>query len=179
MSSLLPPAGRPEWPLHYREALKLLGTREVLGSASNPVILAWAKEVGFARLGIPYTTDATPWCGLFAAVCFTRAGLEPPPIAVRALQWAKIGTPVAQPQVGDVLVFRRPGGGHVGFYEAEDATHYWTLGGNQADGVNTMRIEKSRCTARRRPPGVADLGPAGIVRRDRSAAAPPVSRDEA
>jgi len=46
--------------------------------------------------------------------------------------------------LGDILVFSRKGGGHVGFYVAEDATAYHVLGGNQSDSVSITRIAKSR-----------------------------------
>ena len=126
------------------EAVKLLGVAEAPGSINNPVIMAWAKEVGKARLGISYSADSVPWCGLFMAVCAVRAGLEPPPIAVRALAWAGWGTPVQRAALGDVLVFTRKGGGHVGLYVGEDANAYHVLGGNQGDKVSVTRIAKAR-----------------------------------
>jgi hypothetical protein len=49
-------------PRTLQEARKLFGTKEVAGSANNPVILGWAKEVGLAK---SYNDDAIPWCGLF------------------------------------------------------------------------------------------------------------------
>jgi hypothetical protein len=41
-----------------------------------------------------------------------------------------------------VLVFERPGGGHVGYYFGEDATAYHVLGGNQGDAVTIARIAR-------------------------------------
>ena len=52
--------------------------------------------------------------------------------------------------LGDVLVFSRNGGGHVGFYVGEDTTHYHVLGGNQSDSVNIARIAKNRLFGIRR-----------------------------
>lgn len=46
---------------------------------------------------------------------------------------------------------QRPGGGHVGFYVAEDRDCFHVLGGNQHDAVSIARIERSRCVAMRRP----------------------------
>lgn len=57
-----------------------------------------------------------------------------------------------------MLVFDRAGGGHVGFYVGEDLTSYHVLGGNQGDRVSIMRLEKSRCVARRWPTGRAVVG---------------------
>jgi hypothetical protein len=58
---------------------------------------------------------------------------------------------VQSPGLGDVLVFTRNGGGHVGFYVAEDKDCYHVLGGNQSNSVTITRIAKSRCIAFRRP----------------------------
>jgi cell wall-associated NlpC family hydrolase len=51
---------------------------------------------------------------------------------------------------GDVLTFRRNGGGHVGIYVGEDDVCYHVLGGNQSNMVNITRIEKKRCAGIRR-----------------------------
>jgi uncharacterized protein (TIGR02594 family) len=126
------------------EAVKLLGVVEAPGSVDNPVIMEWGKKVGKARLGMSYSADSIPWCGLFMAVCAVNAGLEPPPIAVRALAWSGWGQPVQRPALGDVLVFTRKGGGHVGLYVGEDAQAYHVLGGNQGDKVCVTRIAKAR-----------------------------------
>lgn len=130
------------------EALKLYGTLERVGPASNPVILAWAKEVGVEK---DYTDDGTAWCGLFMAVIAKRANwpLVDAPLWARA--WAGWQGKSPRPSLGDVLVFARKGGGHVGLYVGEDETFYHVLGGNQGDAVSVMRIAKSRCIAIRRP----------------------------
>jgi cell wall-associated NlpC family hydrolase len=52
--------------------------------------------------------------------------------------------------LGDVLTFKRNGGGHVGIYVGEDQTHYHVLGGNQNNSVNVARIAKSRLNQARR-----------------------------
>ena len=52
-------------------------------------------------------------------------------------------------------MFKRPGGGHVGFLVGQDATRYRVLGGNQSDAVTETWIEKARCVAIRWPAGVA------------------------
>ena len=137
-------------PRILREALKLYGTAETPGPASNPEILKWAVEVGAKRLGIQYKDDAVAWCGLFMAVCAKRAGLDLPAIPVRALSWVNYGTPVAKPMLGDILVFTRKGGGHVGLYVGEDDEAFHVLGGNQSDRVCITRIDKDRLTATRR-----------------------------
>jgi uncharacterized protein (TIGR02594 family) len=105
-------------PRMTEEALKLLGTIETPGAANNPAIMAWAAEVGLARV---YTADAIPWCGLFMAVVAHRAGKDLPSSPLWALSWAKFGTDAGQPRLGDVLTFVRDGGGHVAQYIGEDA----------------------------------------------------------
>jgi len=137
-------------PKIISEALALYGTLESPGAADNPVILGWAKEVG-KDVAAAYGHDAVPWCGLFAAVVAKRA--DKPVIAgpLWAANWAKFGTAADHASLGDVLVFQRPGGGHVGFYLAEDESAYHVLGGNQGDKVCISRVAKSRCVAVRRP----------------------------
>ncbi len=134
-------------PRMVQEGLKLLGTHEKPGSANNAAIMAWAKETD---LGMVYTADAVPWCGLFAAVVAKRAGKEIPKAPLWALSWANFGTEAGQPRLGDILTFTRTGGGHVGIYIAEDTTAYHVLGGNQSDQVCITRIDKRRLYRARR-----------------------------
>lgn len=131
------------------QALKLVGTVEVAGSGNSPKIMAWAKETGLDRGG--YTADSVPWCGLFMAVVAKRAGYAVPAHPLWALNWQNFGKRAAQPCLGDVLVFVRPSGGHVGLYIAEDRDAYHVLGGNQSDAVNFTRVDKSRLKGVRSP----------------------------
>ena len=133
-------------------ARELIGTRETPGPANNPKIMDWAAKLGGKKLGVAYAGDSVPWCGVFVAHCFNAIAIDPPPIAVRAKAWATWGLSVT-PGVGAVLVFERDGGGHVGFYVAEDDTHFHVLGGNQGDKVCITRIEKTRKVACRWPGG--------------------------
>ena len=55
------------------------------------------------------------------------------------------------PMLGDVLTFKRDGGGHVALYVGEDAGFYHVLGGNQSDQVCITRIARSRLHKARRP----------------------------
>jgi len=144
-------------PLWMKTARSQLGTRETAGPASNSKIMGWAKTVGRA-LGITYSDDSVPWCGLFVAYCVQSANYIPPPVAVRAKAWADWGE-ATTPCLGAILVFERKGGGHVGLYVAEDATAYHVLGGNQSDAVTVIRILKSRCVAVRWPRGYPKTKP--------------------
>lgn len=130
------------------EAVKLLGTTEDESSKSNKVILEWAEEVGVQAL---YTNDDIPWCGLFIAVVALRSGKKIVQNPLWAKNWTKFGTPAEDAMLGDVLVFQRNGGGHVGLYVGEDHRYFHILGGNQGNQVNIMRILKTRCISVRRP----------------------------
>jgi uncharacterized protein (TIGR02594 family) len=141
--------GALDAPRTIDEALKLYGTREIHGSEHNPAIIAWAAEVGVAS---DYTADETPWCGLFAAVVVQRANWAVPSNPLWARNWQNFGRPVqGRAGLGDVLVFKRGTGGHVGFYVADDAEAYHVLGGNEGDAVSIIRIPRNRCLAVRRP----------------------------
>lgn len=128
-------------PRMVSEGLKELGTVETPGSGNTPKIMAWAREV---NLEAHYSADSIPWCGLFVAVIAMRAGKTPPPGPLWALNWMKWGNDAGQPELGDVICFVRPGGGHVGIYICEDNATYHVLGGNQSDAVTITRIEKHR-----------------------------------
>jgi uncharacterized protein (TIGR02594 family) len=130
------------------EALKLYGTKEIVGNQHNHVIMGWAAETGLQAV---YTADEVPWCGLVMAVIAKRAGKQIPVAPLWALNWAKFGLQTNVPMLGDVLTFRRPGGGHVGIYVGEDKNCYHILGGNQGNAFNITRIEKHRLYRARRP----------------------------
>lgn len=136
-------------PQMLLEALKLYGTTEIPGSASNPVIMAWAKEVGV--LGW-YPDDATPWCGLFMGVCAKRGGFPYDSELLSSLAWAKWGDHVNgnNAMLGDTLIFIRPGGGHVAFYIGESADKFLVFGGNESNTTTFEWISKSRLFAARR-----------------------------
>lgn len=151
--NIIPPAYR--WlqeleplPLMVRHGLAEHGVIEGPGAAENPVILDWAREVGLAGV---YGSDAIPWCGLFMAVIAKRAGKAVPDKPLWALNWSRFGIAADRPVLGDVLVFRRDGGGHVGLYAGEDDRAFHVLGGNQSDRVCFTRIARSRLHAARRP----------------------------
>lgn len=149
----LPPAYKwleqvPVLPLMVAEGLKTLGTVETPGAGNNPVLLGWASEVG---LKATYTADEIPWCGLWVAVIAQRASKPVVASPLWALSWATFGQDGGQPELGDILTFQRPGGGHVALYIGEDASAYHVLGGNQSDKVCFARIEKKRLYRCRQP----------------------------
>jgi uncharacterized protein (TIGR02594 family) len=131
------------------EAIKLLGIKEVPGSGDNRTILQWAETLGLEK---EYRKDDIPWCGLFIAYVCKQAGLAVVEKPLWARNWANFGTKETVAMLGDILVFVRDGGGHVGIYVGEDKTAYHVLGGNQSDMVCVTRIRKERCVAIRRTP---------------------------
>jgi hypothetical protein len=52
--------------------------------------------------------------------------------------------------LGDILTFKRNGGGHVGFYVGEDKECFHVLGGNQGNQMCVSRIAKARLHKARR-----------------------------
>lgn len=137
------------------EALKLYGLKEQPGEGDNPEVMALAKEVGLETI---YKHDSIAWCGLLINAVAKRAGKAIPEWKdqwdpLRAAQWKSFGTEVHNHEAafGDVLIFQRPGGGHVGLYVGESLTNFFVLGGNQADQVNIVPIGKDRLRYVRRP----------------------------
>lgn len=160
----MPSAGALNDPslVWFKEATRLIGTREQPGIGSNPAILDWASKEG-----IPYKSDDIPWCGLFVGHCITSTlDREPTPSNVLgARAWGSFGIKT-QPTPGAVMVFWRKsvtsGLGHVGFYAGEDATAYRILGGNQSDSVSLAWVIKERLVASRWPSTVPPPIPAPV-----------------
>lgn len=143
----------------FKEATRLLGTRETPGSGSNPAILDWARDVGAM-----YDSDDIPWCALFVSHCIA-ATLDGEPLPARLLSacaWSKFGHQTA-PTPGAVMVFWRKsvesGLGHVGFYAGENDRAFRVLGGNQSDEVSLAWIAKDRLLAARWPSTVPAMVP--------------------
>ncbi len=154
------------------EAIKYLGIQEVLGKEHNPIIMQWADELGLRKI---YTNDEIPWCGLYVAIVCKRADKEVVTNPLWARNWLKFGTKQPTAMLGDILVFSRGTGGHVGFYVGEDKDCYHVLGGNQGDKVCVTRVRKLRCIGVRRPKWkiaqpksvrVITLGNNGIISED-------------
>ena len=148
-------------PKTIEEGLKLYGITEVVGKGSNKTIIGWRDELNQAGIKIEgYSDDDIPWCGLFAAIVAHRAGKAVIKDPLWARNWANFGVKSPAASLGDCLVFGRNGGGHVGWYVAEDSTAYHVLGGNQSNKVCITRVAKDRCLAVRRP--VYNAQPASV-----------------
>lgn len=134
------------------EALKIYGTKEIVGKQHNQIIVGWADELGIGEI---VDDDEQAWCGLAHAYVAYKAGKSLLPLKswdlLRALKWANWGVKADTPMLGDTLVFKRPGGGHVGLYAFETKDTYGCLGGNSGNEYKIVEIAKSRLVAARRP----------------------------
>lgn len=131
-------------PKMLLELLAHYGLTEIPGTASNPVIMNWAKEVGAASY---YSNDDTPWCALAMSHAAKAAGKPLPPDPLAAKNWAKFGVGISRPMLGDVVVFPH----HVALYVGETATSFALLGGNQGDRLSIANFLKAGAIAFRRP----------------------------
>lgn len=132
--------------------LSYLGLREYPGTSNNPVIMDMARRLNVSSI---YTADSLSWCAVF--MCFICVIADKPmPFTgyevLRAASFVDWGNPVPKggEAFGDILVFKRPGGHHVGICIAESATTFHVLGGNQSDSVSFTEIRKDRLIACRR-----------------------------
>ncbi|HRC61590.1 MAG TPA: TIGR02594 family protein [Dehalococcoidia bacterium] len=161
-------------PVWLRIARADIGLREIKGAPTAPKIAAWLQQ-----LGAWWRDDEQPWCGTCLAAWMKGAGLSIPKAWYRALAWAQWGAEVA-PTPGAVVVFQRPGGGHVGLLVGRTNTGaLLVLGGNQSDAVCILAFNPARVVAIRWPiERLADLGaaPADLPL---LAATGPLSRNEA
>lgn len=151
---------KPPWDV---EAKRLMGVKEIAGARSNPTILGWAQRSG-GWVASFFKNDDTPWCGLFVGHCIglTLPDEPLPSNPLSALAWGKFGRGLTIPAPGAVCVFKRAGGGHVGFYAGEDREAIHVRGGNQSNAVTVARVARSRLVGFRWPSTVP-LPQAGVV----------------
>jgi uncharacterized protein (TIGR02594 family) len=139
-------------PKMLLEGLKIYGTAELVGPKHNPIILGWADEIGVGNI---VNDDEQAWCGLAHAYVAFKAGKSLLPLKgwhlLRALDWLVWGIGVEEPELGDTLVFKRPGGGHVGIYIFETLKTYGCMGGNSSNTYKIVEIDKLRLVGSRRP----------------------------
>lgn len=133
-------------------AIDYLGLKEKPGAGNNPIIIGMAKRLNVDNI---YVADSISWCALFISYLCEITG-KPMPFTgyeiLRAASFVNWGNPVppGKEALGDILVFSRPGGNHVGIYIAESPTTFHVLGGNQSDSVSFTEIKKNRLIACRR-----------------------------
>lgn len=140
----------PAWIV---EARKYIGERELKGLKHNPLILQMWRDI--KRGGIK--DDETPWCAAFTGAVLERCGIKSTRFesAGSYLGW---GEQLLKPALGCVVVFKRDGGGHVGFVVGQNsAGDLLVLGGNQSDAVNIRAFPRLRVSGYRWPVGVQDV----------------------
>lgn len=111
-------------------ALAELGQAEVPGGEHNRRILEY-----HARTSLRAKTDETPWCASYVSWVLEQSEIISAHSA-RAMDYATWGQPLATPALGCVVVLRRTGGGHVGFWMGERDGKVLVLGGNQGNRVS-------------------------------------------
>lgn len=96
----------------------------------------------------------TAWCAAYVNATLNQAGLEGSG-SLAARSFLDVGTPVDEPQPGDLAVFWRGSPddwrGHVGFYQGMDPEgNILVLGGNQGDAVSVAPYPQERLLGYRR-----------------------------
>ena len=88
----------------------------------------------------------TAWCAGWANAILTKAGYQNTG-SLMAKSYLKYGKKVTKPKKGDILVFNRRGGGHVGFYmgtvKKDGIKYFKVISGNSSNKV-TIRLYKAR-----------------------------------
>jgi len=121
------------------------GIKEITGISSHtPRILEY-----HAMTTLKAKQDEVPWCSSFVNWVMDRAGY-PITKSAAAKSWMKYGVEVPL-QYGCIVILKRTGGHHVGFYTGETANTVYLLGGNQADAVNVRQYKKESVLSARMP----------------------------
>ena len=101
------------------------------------------------------------WCGCTVGYCVAKSGVRPvymKGVDTKSFLWAQAwldwGTPVTDPQAGDVLVFDfGHGDHHVTLFDHDNGNGTWAcLGGNQDHEVMVSNFRRSQCIGIRRLP---------------------------
>ena len=128
-----------------------VGVLEREGSRHEARILEYHDSVSTSSA---LNTDEVPWCASFVNWCMTSVGISGPEHASASRNWREWGNGITEPVFGCLAVFRRTGGGHVGFVVGKITKHrmvgrrrdrheeeYYDLallGGNQSDRVSVV-----------------------------------------
>ncbi len=133
----------PQW---MRIAAAELGTKEIAGAKHNARIVEYHSATTLHA-----TADEVPWCASFVSWCLEKADVRSTRSAAAAsyLNWGV----EAKSQFGNVVVFSRPGGNHVGFdvWQDADTLDRLILGGNQSNKVCCQVFTTQRFRSERRP----------------------------
>jgi|SRR5688572_16798198 len=133
-------------------ALQYLGVKEIPGAKNNPVIMDMAKGLGVQKI---YASDEVSWCAVFINHLLRITGkpidLKPKDKydLLRALKTASLPVyevvPKGQEKLGDLVLMKRAGGGHVTLWIAETPNGFFVgLGGNQSNSVTFSEFDQKR-----------------------------------
>lgn len=133
------------------EAKKFMGLKEIKGEEdASEIVKFWAD---IKNSGIK--DDETPWCAAFVGACLERSGLKSTCSggSQSYLNWGEV---LVEPIKDCIVIFKRNGGGHIGFVVGKDARgNIMVLGGNQSDAVNIKAFNPARVVGYRFPSGIA------------------------
>ncbi len=154
-------------------AAQEIGVAEIAGSDHNERILQYAHDIGHTWI----EDDETPWCSRFMSWVAMKADMQRSERG-NARSWLNVGTPVEDPEPGDVVIFWRGSPeshkGHVGLYKgfSRDGTRVYVLGGNQGDqvGISAYAAERVLGYRRLQPVGEVALDLNALKRGDRGPA---------
>lgn len=148
---------KEDLPKLVRKGLEFLGLKEIPGQGYNPIIRSWANDLGIQGI---YKNDDESWCAVFISwLCWfwKKPMVGTQYFLIRAASYLKwgIAVPLEEACLGDICVFKRPGGNHVGILIAVTKvngkiTTLHILGGNQSNAVTITEIAAERCIGVRR-----------------------------
>jgi uncharacterized protein (TIGR02594 family) len=142
----------------FQIAQRFVGTKEVPGTMSNPLILAMLK------LDSSWPADdAVAWCSAFTSFIAWICRL-PRSKSLGARSWLNVGIPISLQDAkadSDVVILKRGPGvqpgpevieapGHVGFFAGVEGDRVLLLAGNQGDAVNVSSFPISNILGIRR-----------------------------
>jgi uncharacterized protein (TIGR02594 family) len=76
-----------------------------------------------------YNANGLPWCAAFISYCLKNSGYDLPYL-LRAKSYLQAGQVISNPKPGDLIVFSRQGGGHIGIIEKIEDNKITTIEGN-------------------------------------------------
>ena len=133
----------PNW---LKLAKAEIGVYEWDGPDDNPQVVEYLHATDLDERDA--NNDETPWCSAFVNWVMQRAGFKGTRSAM-ARSWEDWGK--EELRVGAIAVFKRLGGGHVGFVTDWNSGSIKILGGNQSDAVNEKWFPRSNLLTTRWP----------------------------
>lgn len=143
------------------KAASYIGVHEIPGAKDEFKIVRLWKQGG---IPLSVDDDETPWCAAFVSAMLELTGI-PSAKSGWALDYANYGKKLSGPAVGCIAVFRRKGGGHVGFVVGRTKNDQLVmLGGNQDDEVKLSIYDEDKAIAYRWPSKFALPDKTGLER---------------